>query len=244
MPLREERAAMDLLWCAVRSDLPSSELRAFRSSGRLGVGAAISIYKNAYWIRQYEVLRELFPRLERRVGPLPFRDLVRRYLLAHPSSHPELEHLGARLPEFLRTSSERRFACVAALELALVESALAPNSAVASVDSIRPATFARARLCLSASLRIVVLDEEALHVLHEDSYEVVGAHAAVTVRSGFATKLFLIGSDEHATLELVRARHCIGELLDYHAHDVSGVHRFLGRWFERGWISAIDEDAP
>ncbi|MFN0249681.1 MAG: DNA-binding domain-containing protein [Kofleriaceae bacterium] len=235
---------MALLWRAVRSDLDVRELTPFRSSGRLGVEAAIAIYKNAYWIRQHECLCELFPRLAQCLGATRFRDLVRRYLLAHPSSHPELEHLGADLPAFLATTPERHLACLAALELALLETALAPNSEVATLAAIRPSTFARARLRVVSSLRVVVLDDDALHVLHGESREVVGARAAVTVRAGFVTKLHLISRDEHAALELVRAGKRIGELLDAHAHDVSGLHQFLHRWFARSWFAAIEEEAP
>lgn len=242
--MRDEHAAMSLLWRSVRSDVPAHELAPFRSSGRLGVDAAIAIYKNAYWIRQHDCLRELFPRLAAHVGETRFRDIVRRYLLAHPSSHPELEHLGADLPAFLRSTPDEGLAGLASLELALVESALAPDGRAAALDAIRPATFGRARLQMSPSLRVVVLDDVALHVLHAEEREVVGAHAAVTVRVGFATKLHLIGHDEHTALELARAGERIDELLDRHAHDVSGLHRFLQRWFARSWIAAIDEESP
>lgn len=233
---------MALLWRAVRSDLRGHDLSPFRTSGRLRVDAAISIYKNAYWIRQHDVLCELFPRLAKELGAPAFRDVVRRYLLAHPSSHPELEHLGTHLPEFLASQPEHALAGLAALELALVDSALAPNSPVADPAAIRPATFARARLAVSASLRVVILDARALHVLHAEDREIVGAYAAVTVRAGFATRLYLIGHDEHATLELARQGRRIQELLDHHADDVSGLHRFLRRWFDRGWIATIEED--
>lgn len=234
---------MGQLWRAVRSDLPAAELAPFRTSGRLGVGAAIQVYKNAYWIRQHECLCELFPRLVAHMGSTKFRDLARRYLLAHPSSHPELEHLGADLPAFLRTTADRNLAGLAALELALVESALSPDSSVANLTAIRPSTFGHSRLRLVPSLRVVVLDDDALHVLHAEAREVVGAHAAVTLRVGFATKMHLIGLDEHAALELVRSGARIDELLDRHAHDVSGLHQFLQHWFARSWIAEIDEEA-
>ena len=242
MSLRDEPAAMALLWRAVRSDLPGHELTPFRTSGRLSVDAAISIYKNAYWIRQHEVLCDLFPRLTEALGARAFRDVVRRYLLAHPSCHPELEHLGTHLPGFLASQPEHALTGLAALELALVDSALAPDSPVADPSAIRPASFAGAHLVVSASLRVVILDERALHVLHAEDREIVGAYAAVAVRSGFATRLYLIGHDEHATLELARQGRRIQELLDHHADDVSGLHRFLRRWFDRGWIAAIEEE--
>lgn len=243
MRLGDEAGAMHQLWRAVRADLGADDLAMFRTTGRLAVPQAISIYKNAYWIRQHEVLRELFPSVERCLGSERFRELVRRYLRAFPSVHPELEHLGERLPPFLATQSDLDGAglrTLATLEEARTRCALGPDGNLARLEEIQPATFATSRLHLLANLRIVELDAACLRVLAGDGLEVVGASHAVVARPRFAVVTSLVGREEHALLELVERGATIGDLLDHCDHDVAALHRPLERWFRIGWISRIE----
>lgn len=235
--------AMAHLWHVVRHDVRDDDLDVFRSTGRLCVPQAIAVYKNAYWIRQHEVLRELFPLLEDVLGTGKFRELVRRYLRAHPSSHPELEHLGTRLPEFLRAQQDvelSSLAAIAALEQARVESALAADSTLARSRDIEPASFARSRLRMNASLRIIALDDHALRILGPRDFEVVGASHAVVCRPQFSVTTHLIGHDEQRVLAHVLAGATIEQLLERYDHDVAALHRPIERWFRRGWIHAVE----
>ncbi len=239
----DDMTSLAALWHAVRSDLRVEELWAFRSSGALCVPQAIAVYKNAYWARQHAVLAELFPLVVERLGAVRFRELVRRYLLAVPSSHPELEHLGDRLPAFLRASSDEDLASVAALaglEQARTEAALSPDDPAAHLTDIVPATFASARLSLVRSLRIVELDVIALSTLHAHGLEVVGASYAVVARPRFAVTTHLVAREERALLAHVARGATMGELLEHLAHDVPALHRPLDAWFRRGWIAAIE----
>jgi hypothetical protein len=235
------------LWRAVRSDVPDEVLASFRSSGALSVGEAIAVYKDGYWSRQYEVLCELFPRIHEQLGGAEFRELVRRYLRACPSVHPELERLGDALPWFLRAQDDRTLSALASTaiyEHALIDSLLAADSPIAALSEIRADTFGSARLELVASLRIVPIDRELRRVLAaERGNAVVGAHAAVIVRPRFAIHVHFVNRDELRVLDLVRAGATVGELLLACDHDLSHLHALLARWFHRRWIAAIHEES-
>lgn len=235
--------ALAALWHAVRSDVRADQLGAFRSTGALGVVQAVAVYKTAYWARQHAVLVELFPLVVEHLGAARFRELVRCYLLAHPSAHPELERLGDRLPEFLRRSADEDLAGVAmlaGLEQARTESALSPDDPIARLSDIVPATFVRSRLRLVRSLRAVEIDPVALRALHARGLNVVGASHAVVARPHFAVTTHLVARDEQLLLDRVAHGASMGELLEQVAHDVAALHRPLDAWFRRGWIASIE----
>lgn len=242
---RDGADAMLLLWRAVRSDLPPEALGPFRSSGRLAVPDAIAVYKNAYWIRQHECLRELFPRVRARLGEPRFRELVRRYLHAHPSCHPELEWLGAALPGFLAEQAEDDLAgvaSIAAYDQALTESFLAADAPSARITDICPASFGASRLRFAPSLRIVAADLALLRTLADEGLEAVGARAVVVARPRYVTTTHLVSREELDLLTHARDGAPIDDLVEHHAHDVTGLHVLLDRWFRRHWIAAIETD--
>ncbi|MGE0548355.1 MAG: putative DNA-binding domain-containing protein [Kofleriaceae bacterium] len=233
---------MSLLWRAARNDVPNDELTPFRSSGRLAVPAAISLYRNGYWIRQYRVLCELFPRLHQRLGPNAFRELVRVYLGCWPSSHPELERIGTALPGFMRNHPDPSISsltAIATMEQALTESALSIDSPVASVADIVPEQFGESRLVFVESLRVVALDQVVIELLASEGHDVATANAVVITRPDFATVLQFIDRDETNLLQLARAGTSISELLQRCEHDVARMHAWLHRWFARRWLARV-----
>jgi len=240
--MERERAAMELLWRAVRRDLAPPQLTAFRATGALDVKSAISVYKNAYWIRQHEALRDQFPIVAECLGAARFRELVRRYLIAYPSRHPELEYVGQDLAAAMAAQPDadlRALARVAALEQARVESALSADADSATLAAIDIATFARASLRFVPSLRVVDLDGEALRELAVRGLAAVGACAAVVTRPRFVVQTQLVAAEELALLAFIRAGATFGEVLDRHEQDVAAVHRPVERWFRRGWIADV-----
>lgn len=233
---------MELLWSAVRRDLAPPQLATFRSTGALDVTSAITVYKNAYWIRQHEVLRDQFPIVAERLGATRFRELVRRYLLAYPSRHPELEYVGQDLAVAMAAQPDadlRALARLAALEQARVESALSADADAATLAAIDIATFARSRVRFVPSLRVVELDDEALRELAVRGLAAVGACAAVVTRPRFAVHTQLVAAEELALLTFVRDGATFGEVLERYDHDVAAVHRPVERWFRRGWIAEV-----
>ena len=73
----------------------------FAGDAALPAADRLDIYANMYFYRLLDTLREDFPRTAAATGGDRFHNLVTDYLLAHPSSHPSLRHLGRHLPEFI-----------------------------------------------------------------------------------------------------------------------------------------------
>jgi hypothetical protein len=100
----------------------------------------LEVYADAYFYRLRDALFELFPITAWRLGEVGFHNLVTDYVLAHPSSNPDLGHLGDRLPKFLRTHVAGKHAPelpdVARIELALRRALDAPDGAPISPQQL------------------------------------------------------------------------------------------------------------
>lgn len=75
--------------------------RVFAESASFDAVARVDVYANAYFYRLLGALRELFPRLARLCGEVRFHNLITDYVLACPSSSPDLRRAGDRLPGFV-----------------------------------------------------------------------------------------------------------------------------------------------
>jgi hypothetical protein len=106
-------------------------VRVVLPSASLEPAARVDVYQQMYFWRLYEVLREDFPKTHEALGE-DFEALVRGYLVRHPSEHPSVRHLGARLADFLETDSAGRerpwLADLARLERARVDAFDAPDA--------------------------------------------------------------------------------------------------------------------
>jgi len=157
-----------LTWPRGVGDWAATDPSACRELGqRFAAGDAdpierLELYANAYFYRQLDALRGVFPRLARLAGDVAFHDLVTDYVLECPSRDPDLRLRGDRLPEFVRAHPLGRetplLADLAELELALAGALDAPDAeALARIDLARLAAgdWARLELALVPSARIV-----------------------------------------------------------------------------------------
>jgi len=113
----------DFLQCSGESTRRAFERTLLGSPGFDRI-SRMELYADAYFYRLLAALGEVFPRLVLAAGPVEFHDLITDYVLACPSTSPDLRQLGTRLPEFVRgTSLAQR--CPIVNELALLERALA-----------------------------------------------------------------------------------------------------------------------
>ena len=89
---------------AAEGDVDGEELAALvRGDRGLPPVDRLAVYATAYFARLHDCLREDFGALARAFGPAAFHDLVKTYLMMHPSMRPSLRHAGAHLPEHLAT---------------------------------------------------------------------------------------------------------------------------------------------
>jgi hypothetical protein len=73
-----------------------------RSDERLNAEERLDVYANAYFYRILDVLRDDTPILAEALSETGFHDLATSYLAVHPSEHPSLRFIGAKLEQFLR----------------------------------------------------------------------------------------------------------------------------------------------
>jgi hypothetical protein len=67
--------------------------------------ARVDVYADAYFYRLLDALREMFPRTRVLAGDTAFHNLITDYLLACPSTAPDLRRAGDRLPAFVARHS-------------------------------------------------------------------------------------------------------------------------------------------
>lgn len=229
---------------AVRSDPTPHDARMyFVGDSHLSVEDRLRIYRNMYWRRQVHALGESFPRLAQQLGEESFSQLACRYLRAHPSRHPALEHLGGSLSQFLDVDIPR-WASLAKLEWHRNLALLAPDAgSLCDMSAVEPRTFGFSRLRLAPSLSLIESDGEALHAF-DSSWPVTAAPVQVAVfRKGFVVRHLILSSYEARALRHAQAGGRMEQVLAGFAADESGTRQafeMLRSWFSRAWIEAID----
>jgi hypothetical protein len=170
-----DSVAMNLLWQAMRGDLAETQIAMFRTSGNMPVSNALEVYKISYWARLYDALAETFPLTLSALGEPRFRTVVVHFIRELPSIHPELEHLGVRLPQFLRDrlrAEDDDIADIAAFEQSCVESFMAPDQkATALLSQIDAARFADMIFVFAAHVRLAKVPQSKLSLIVETTDE-------------------------------------------------------------------------
>ena len=158
------------------SDWRAALRERFRSDRGISAADRLSIYEHAYFARIHAVLKEDHGALHAAVGDDAFHDLVKLYLMAHPSRSFSLRFVGDRFPEFLAgpvadviRSRWPFLVDLASLERALIDVFDAPDDEVLerpSLASVSPERWPELQLELVAAHRLLRL-EWPVHTLHE-----------------------------------------------------------------------------
>jgi len=165
-----------VFWRAVRFDPAPPEVDdVFVSRGELSARDRLALYRRMYWYRQVDALYDTFPILADCLGEETFAKLASAYVAAHPSEHHALEHLGERLPAFMRARGDAFVAAggdvwadLAELEWAQCAALLAPEpEAIASLADLPLDRFASARLDFVPSLVVCSARPAALAILRK-----------------------------------------------------------------------------
>jgi hypothetical protein len=165
-----------VFWRAVRFDpAPPQVDDVFVSRGRLSARDRLALYRRMYWFRQVDALYETFPILADRLGEQAFSKLASAFIAVSPSEHHALEHLGERLPAFMRGRGNELIAADAAvwadlaeLEWAQCAALLAPDpEAVATLADLPLDRFAFVRLEFVPSLVVCSVTPAALAILRQ-----------------------------------------------------------------------------
>lgn len=145
-----------------------------RGDRGLDAAARLHVYGNAFFARIHEALGNDYPGLAAELGADAFHDLVKVYLLAHPSRFFSLRDVGGALAGYLADGAladafRRRCAHgadLARFEWALVEAFDAVDAPVLrreALAAVAPERWAGLRFALAPSLRLLSL----AHPVHE-----------------------------------------------------------------------------
>lgn len=122
----------------------------------------LEVYRDAYFTRLPDAIREDYPGVAHALGGDRFDGVLRDYLVAHPSRHPNLIFAGRALPDHLRTRDDlpgADFAVeLARLEWAIVEAFHAEHAEPLDVSALEHWTeddWARRGLVVHPSLQIL-----------------------------------------------------------------------------------------
>jgi len=148
---------------AITDDLGASEH--FLASARLSAAERVDIYREQFWLRHEESLREDFPGTMALLGP-QWDELVRGYLQEFPPITPSLRELGFQLPDYLKNqgSIEPSVLDMARLERAYLEVFDAPDEPPldpASVGALSPEQWPLVEMGISGALRLLELGSQA-----------------------------------------------------------------------------------
>jgi hypothetical protein len=162
MPSPALRDVQASFWRSLHAGTADPALtRVVTPTAALDPAGRVEIYQTMYFWRLYEVLREDFPKTHEALGD-EFEQLARDYVVAHPSEHPSVRHLGARLPGFLATHAMARarpwLADLARLERARVDVFDAPDATplvATDVRAIPPDAWADLRFDLVPALDVI-----------------------------------------------------------------------------------------
>ena len=160
MTLAETQAAFFELVTAPERIEEGSGLDLFSATASLPVDERLRIYAKMYLWRLVDALRNDFPKLAALLGDDDFFAVMSKYLVRHPSEHPDVGQVGRHLVRFLREYPEpgRRedLADLAELEQARAEVFLEADSGPIHVSAASElgAAFSRARMRLVPALQL------------------------------------------------------------------------------------------
>jgi len=120
----------------------------------------LSIYRNAYYLRLCEILREDYAVLHNIMGDNAFHAMVQDYLDAFPSHHFSVQQVGKNLAKFLKNTEhcDSSYSELAEFEWAIHEALYARDADVLTLDDLSqlpPEKWAEMKLSLHPSVQLL-----------------------------------------------------------------------------------------
>jgi len=227
---------------------------------RLSPVEQVDIYREQFFLRHVDALREDFRSIEHLLGDDAFEELARAYLAAFPPVTYTLRDLGASMDTFVRThepwSNDAFVADLARTEWAFVEAFDGPNSPPFDPSVIATATedqWPGARIVFQSAMRRVALAHAAhdyrLSVKKDEQPERPEPKPTwVVVYRGKENLQFIdVDHDAFELLEELAKGTPLGEACERAAKasnvNPASFETKLGQWFQEwttfGWISRI-----
>jgi len=231
--------------------------RVFVGDRRLSASDRLAIYNRGYFYRLLDALASVFDRTQSVLGNAEFERLGLAYLSQYPSEHPAVERVGRFFPDYLRArAAAPAIVDLASLEWARLCALVAANpSNVATVESVEPSSFPRARLRFVPALHWLELDPAALSAFDDagagpSSGAAPACPVAIWRRQHAVVHQALDALEWQALLSAARgdplSRVCAAFDSGSPADDVQRAFRVLSAWFSRHWVERVEyqEAAP
>ena len=249
------RDLQDRFWHSLAGEPDPELLATIDGSERLGSAERLDVYRNMYFLRLLEVLREDYPRLAQLLGDDPFAELARAYLSLHPSAHPSVRHVGDAFVDFLASSPPpglSPFAVdLARLEWARREVFDAPDArplTALDLASMDPEGVAQLRLELVPACITMVADWPVQEIWKEPAASVEPKRTSLRVwREGFTVFHAPIDAAEEAALARLAGGATFAEVCELFAQSTSfeeaarEAGALLARWLEDGLLRAPED---
>jgi hypothetical protein len=231
---------------------------------RLSPVEQVDVYREQFWLRHVDVLRDDFAAIERALGEVAFEALARAYLRARPSDSFTLRDLGTGMAEFLAAhapwSADPFLAEVARVEWAFVEAFDGPDAPPfdpTTIEGRAEDAWPSARIVLHPSLQRLALAYPAHdYRIAARKGEVARPDArvchAVVYRGPELLHCLEIGADAATMLDELSAGKPLGEACEGAAlrsgTDLATFEGKLAGWFAEwtalGWIRAVVFTSP
>lgn len=241
-------------------DAVAAAERIATGNARLSPVEQVDIYREQFWLRHVDVLRDDFASLEYVLGDEAFERLARSYLLACPSTSFTLRDLGEHMVRFLSTttpwSDDPFLAELARVEWAFVDAFDGPDAPPfdpASIAGVSEDAWPGARLVLHPALQRVALAYPAhdyriaARKKEEPSRPEPRRSHIVVYRGPELLHCLEIDDDASAMLDELAKGTPLGEACERAAAasgtDLESFQGKLAGWFSEwtslGWIRAV-----
>jgi hypothetical protein len=235
--------------------------RVAAGNDRLSPIEQVDIYREQFWLRHFDCLRDDFASIEHAIGEDAFRELVRAYLAAYPSASYTLRDLGEHMVAFLRETppwSEDRFIIdLARVEWAFVEAFDGPDAPPFDPSSIEGRSedeWPCARVVLHPSLQRLALASAAhdyrigVHKKESPQRPPPQPYDVVIYRGPEVLHCLEVERDAALLLDELERGVPLGEACECAARasgtDIDAFQPKLAGWFAKwaslGWIRAVE----
>jgi len=154
------------------------------------------VYSYAFWARQVDSLLEDFPTLEKILGKKAFKDILRDYIAAHPSTTYTLAELGRELPVFLKSESMPEWLVeLATFEWNLFEIGYYPLQPAPTLEDIEVGSFT-----LKETVRVFRFNYPMIDI-YQDEIEKASQPEAVVIVKNEHTEYFQLSLPAALILE-------------------------------------------
>ena len=207
----------------------------------------LSVYAEAYFSRLLEAMENDFPRVAEALKE-DFPIVCAAYLEIHPSTSPNIENIGGKFPQFLKTysftSAMPYVHDLARLEWAKIESFYALDSERVSPESLRgisDVAWSGAKFDLCSSLRILSLDYSVNTLLASETEKVKKEKTFILIqRQNDWPVVTRLEKNEYLVLSFIQEGECLGSIFSkIRGSEPAEVTGWFSTWIQSGLISAV-----